>query len=460
MRQKLYLFLAAFSLLIVTFLTACGLVKTASLPEGVDVLSFDAQALSDALCAAARANDTQLILFYLPSEALEAQIQAEVDRTLSSRYDCAYNVDTVTWSVVNYDNYVYIKFSLLYEANLPPRPPVRSFSSLHWGEIIMDMLTNKETDYTVCIPRADVEDAALKDALSHAPEAADSALFTYLAANSSWYVSEYEDYWVVGLELVYRQDACALEAIYHVESPYEAACYLIDAMLTGDETVTMYVKDMEKERLQLLWDTARINDGADMVEESLTGKATYWDNADGSYICEIRSQYSGTAATREAYRLELMAVLKELEQTIRDAAPQTEEDTYRLIAQVVAERTAYDDAVSKASVEQALTPDMCYTRTAYGALVQKDSVCTGYAAAFKALCDRFGLPCWVMLGSFDDVGHAWNIVLLDGEVRYVDVTFFDTARSDKHLLFTQQEYEKRHYVPEEGYVTPDWYGAA
>lgn len=441
-------------------LTACGLVKTTSLPEDVDVRAFDAPALSDALCAAARANDAQLIQFYLPAEDLEAQIQSEVERTLSRRYDCAYNVDTVTWAVVDYKSYIYVKFSILYEANLPPRPPIRAFDSLHWGEIVTDMLADKETDYAVCIPRADVEETELKAALAHAPESADAASLAYLTENSGWYVSEYEDYWIAGMELVFREGTCALQDMYHVESPYEAVCYLIDAMLTGDETVTMYVANMPKDRLQLLWDTARINDGADMVEESLTGKAMYWDNADGSYICEICSQYSGGAATREKYRLELMAVLNELEAEIRDAAPATEEDTYRLIAQTVAERAAYDDKVSKASVEQALTPDMRYIRTAYGALVEQDSVCTGYAAAFKALCDRFELPCWVMLGSFDDIGHAWNIVLLDGEVRYVDATFLDTARSNKHLLFTQEEYEKRHYILEEGYVTPDWYHAA
>lgn len=457
MRQKLLFPFAALTLCVLTALTGCSLIKTSSIPEGVEVFPFDAQTLEDELCATARANGSQLILCYTPEEGLDARIQSAVDHALANRYDCAYNVDTVTWAMVDYESYIYTKFSMLYENNLPPRPETRAFASLDWGEIVMDMLKNKETAFSVCIPRAQVEEQALKDALVRGPETADSALFTYLTAESNWYLNEYEDYWIPGIELAYREDARAIEDIYRVESPYAAACYLIDQMLTGDETATLYVRDMDKEKLQLLWDTARINDGEDMVEESATGRAVYWDNADGSYICEIRSQYSGTAETREAYRMQLMTALDELEAEIRDAAPKTDEETYTLIAQTIAAHAAYDDALSAASIEETLTPQMRYTRTAYGALVEKNSVCTGYAAAFKALCDRFELPCWVMLGSFDDVGHAWNIVLLNGEVRYVDVTFLDTGRGSKHLLFTQQDYEKRAYVMDPGYVTPDWY---
>ncbi len=457
MHKKLLFCLAALTLAALGALAACGLIKTAAVPEGVEVLSFDAAALADELCAAVRANDSQRILCYAPMEGLDAQIQAAVDHALSNRYDCAYSIDTVTWAMIDYESYVYVKFSLLYEANLPPRPKTRAFAALDWGAIVMDMLTNKETAYSVCIPRAQAEEQALKAAISSGPATANSALFTYLTQESRWYVSEYEDYWVAGLELTYREDACALADIYEVDAPYAAACYLMERMLTGEETVTLYVRHMDKARLQLLWDTARINDGADMVEESVTGSATYWDNADGSYICEIRAQYDGAAAMREAYRLELMAALDELETQIRSAAPATPEETYALIAQTVAARAAYNDQVSDASIAEALTPQMRYTRTAYGALVEKSTVCTGYAAAFKALCDRFDLPCWVVLGSFDGVGHAWNIVQLEGETRYVDVTFFDTGRGGKHLLFTQEDYEKRPYIMEPGYVTPDWY---
>ncbi len=74
--------------------------------------------------------------------------------------------------------------------------------------------------------------------------------------------------------------------------------------------------------------------------------------------------------------------------------------------------------------------DDAVIHTAYGALVDSAAVCDGYARAFHYLCLCAGVECYYVEGSIadntdPDVGHAWNLVGLDGAYHYVDVTWDD-----------------------------------
>lgn len=57
--------------------------------------------------------------------------------------------------------------------------------------------------------------------------------------------------------------------------------------------------------------------------------------------------------------------------------------------------------------------------TAYGALVTGDTVCKGYAMAWKVLMDRLEIPCLVVCKG--DGSHLWNMVQLDGKWYHIDV---------------------------------------
>ena len=57
--------------------------------------------------------------------------------------------------------------------------------------------------------------------------------------------------------------------------------------------------------------------------------------------------------------------------------------------------------------------------TAYGALVTGDTVCKGYAFAWKVLMDRIGIPCLIVCKG--DGSHLWNLVQLDGKWYHIDV---------------------------------------
>lgn len=63
--------------------------------------------------------------------------------------------------------------------------------------------------------------------------------------------------------------------------------------------------------------------------------------------------------------------------------------------------------------------------TAYGALVNRTSVCAGYALAYERLMDQVGIPCEYVTGMTTNGYHAWNIIRIDGEWYHVDVTWDD-----------------------------------
>ena len=59
-----------------------------------------------------------------------------------------------------------------------------------------------------------------------------------------------------------------------------------------------------------------------------------------------------------------------------------------------------------------------------GIFWKKKAVCAGYARAMQYLLEQLGIPCIYVEGSTRDSeeGHAWNIVEIDGQQYYVDVT--------------------------------------
>ncbi len=78
------------------------------------------------------------------------------------------------------------------------------------------------------------------------------------------------------------------------------------------------------------------------------------------------------------------------------------------------------------------------SRLAYGPLVNQSAICQGYCAAFNLLCERAGIRSIAINGfapsSSDE--HAWNMLLSDGQIYYVDVTHDDPVPDQKgHISY-------------------------
>lgn len=75
----------------------------------------------------------------------------------------------------------------------------------------------------------------------------------------------------------------------------------------------------------------------------------------------------------------------------------------------------------KENLDKGQVPDASYT--AYGTLVNRVSVCQGYALAYKYLLNQVGIECLMVTSK--SMNHAWNLIQLNGKYYQVDVTWDD-----------------------------------
>lgn len=97
------------------------------------------------------------------------------------------------------------------------------------------------------------------------------------------------------------------------------------------------------------------------------------------------------------------------------------------------------------------------------------SVCQGYAKAFQFLMQKLGIETVLVTGTANQEGHAWNLVKINGNYYYVDVTWGDASYiyADEsmvqevppinydYLLVTTDEISKTHMM-DDWYQLPDF----
>ena len=91
-------------------------------------------------------------------------------------------------------------------------------------------------------------------------------------------------------------------------------------------------------------------------------------------------------------------------------------------------KMVHDYLIDTIDYESTLSKENIYN--IYGALVNKECVCEGYARAFKYLLDELNIPCVMIIGTAtnsqgETENHAWNYVQLNGNWYAVDTTWDD-----------------------------------
>ena len=105
-------------------------------------------------------------------------------------------------------------------------------------------------------------------------------------------------------------------------------------------------------------------------------------------------------------------------QILQNKTGNTFEDV-KMIHDYLVDTINYDSSLSKQNIYNI-----------YGALVNRECVCEGYARAFKYLLDELDIPCVMIIGTAtnsqgETENHAWNYVQLNGAWYAVDTTWDD-----------------------------------
>ncbi len=140
--------------------------------------------------------------------------------------------------------------------------------------------------------------------------------------------------------------------------------------------------------------------------------------------------------------------------TIGDRRGQSDEALCRKIHDYLLRNVVYDYAVSETHDESNTS-----AFTAYGAIVEGKAVCAGISAAFKMLCNFYGIECLTVHGECPINGkyerHAWNMVKIGDRFAHVDVTWdLNLTASDgfiryDYYLLNQNEmhYARKYEAP-------------
>ncbi len=113
----------------------------------------------------------------------------------------------------------------------------------------------------------------------------------------------------------------------------------------------------------------------------------------------------------------------------REALESVVEEMLSLLTE---DMTDYEKALTlyDALIDQcAYVKDAANAHTIYGALVEGEAVCEGYALAYQYLLMRAGIPAMYVTGYSGEV-HAWNAMELDGQWYYADATWDDPVGND------------------------------
>ena len=186
-----------------------------------------------------------------------------------------------------------------------------------------------------------------------------------------------------------------------------------------------------------------------------TGGYSYAHEEGSTTVSYIEPEYlfhrSKTAAAKSA--LESMA-----EKMLEGLSGKSEYDKALIIHDRLAERVVYAPTDND--------------QTAYGAIVEGEAVCAGYARAYHYLLSKVGITAWSVQGESINPStdkkesHRWNMVKLDGKWYYTDVTWDDQEGLLYHNYFnrTLSYFNKTHfpdmfteYLPDDNSTELDYF---
>ena len=142
-----------------------------------------------------------------------------------------------------------------------------------------------------------------------------------------------------------------------------------------------------------------------------------------TYDVYINSGNEANYLTEEfSSKAEVDQAIAQIEQVKNQILQNKTGNTYEDIKMV------HDYLVDNINYESSLAKQNIYN--IYGALVNRECVCEGYARAFKYLLDELNIPCIMVIGTGtnsqgETENHAWNYVQLGGNWYAVDTTWDD-----------------------------------
>ena len=90
------------------------------------------------------------------------------------------------------------------------------------------------------------------------------------------------------------------------------------------------------------------------------------------------------------------------------------------------------------------------SNTIVGGLINGEAVCGGIASALQYVLYKIDIPCYVVTGTLQGGSHAWNMIRIDGQWYYSDLTKdIDRIKTDNLLRFLYDDSLLKDHIPNE-----------
>lgn len=244
------------------------------------------------------------------------------------------------------------------------------------------------------------------------------------------FLNSYEDVPVVPDSIpVQPQDVGEYDYYHQLNDPQKLLySAVLQAAANGDESVILSdfpIKDL-KENMSAVGDAIE-NDHPEYFWFKSVRRASYYPSETGLSDVEFTMGYYSykTDFFDEAKKQrELMDAVE----AMADRARAHSEDVYQqllFVHDTIIESVIYDHDALAEYKNTIHNPSSEYIFSAYGCLVNKKTVCAGYAKAFQLVLEALDVPASYACGYAGGGRHAWNLVYLNGENYLVDVTWDD-----------------------------------
>lgn len=227
--------------------------------------------------------------------------------------------------------------------------------------------------------------------------------------------------------------SCSFEGLFvfqnennTVKGPVELSQKISEEAESGAEDTVLFLEDVTEEEIKGITENTGNFWGlptgytiikADAGENTLKVRF-YIERSNNYYV--VKNFLSGEEIPEDQTEaLEISEVLKSVIDTIvKDGMTNYEKEI--AIHNWLVNEIEYDESIDAKTTDNG----------SYGAMVSKKTMCRGYAESMKLIAECTGLETELIVGNAtdekgNDVGHAWNLVNLDGKWYHLDATYDD-----------------------------------
>jgi transglutaminase/protease-like cytokinesis protein 3 len=231
---------------------------------------------------------------------------------------------------------------------------------------------------------------------------------------------------------------------------------IIDNLLAHKETFTIRTsvkalnqigKNTDLFEAVLALDDEQTSKDADYLGVSVSSwrQSWSWSSLGGTATLTFKAVYRTTLKQENKVDAKIKSVLDNLK--LENASDYKK---VKAIHDYIVKRVSYDQTLKKHS--------------AYNALINKSSVCEGYAAAAYRMLTDLGIECRIITGVAGGGPHAWNIVQVDGTWYNLDLTWDDPITNTgeqvlRYDYFLKNDEEFSDHIRDEEYNTQEFLNA-